>query len=93
MSKPIQKGIKSAKIDTYLDTKSETSSFNNNNNIDPRTYFVDVIDSFPIDLYNIPRPFKSHRWNTDNITDHFCVIEAFRLLDVPHDSFIDNFQC
>jgi len=82
--------VKKSKTTKRLKSKSSKDSIDLN--YDARTRFVEVVDKFKIDFFNIPRPLRSQRWNQENISDSFCVLEAFRLLDVPHDSFINNIK-
>ena len=72
-----------------IPTSSKPSIDSNN---DPRTRFLEVVDKFNIDLFNIPRPLRSQRWNQDNLSDSLCVFLAYTLLEVPHDSFINNIK-
>lgn len=53
---------------------------------DPRLQFRDIINNFPIDIFDIPRPFKSRLYAPgQEISDSFCVMGAFTLLGIPHD--------
>lgn len=53
---------------------------------DPCLQFLDIINNFPIDIFNIPRPFKSRLYDPGReISDSFCVMGAFTLLGIPHD--------
>jgi len=73
--------------------KSKSSKPSTDSNYNPRTRFLEVLNEFRIDSYNIPRPLRSHQgWNQVNISDSDCVFGAFALLDVPHDSFRNNIK-